>query len=68
MVIEAGIDYDDAHVPLLLHAAYGEWPVRLIVMLCNPIERLWVAFHEYGQYKGKYGATPEVRALLTATT
>jgi hypothetical protein len=61
-VSEAGIEHDEAHVPLLLHAAYGEWPVRLIVLLRNPIERLWSAFHEYGQYKGKYGATPEVAA------
>lgn len=66
VVSEAGIDYDEAHVPLLLHAAYGEWPVKMIVMLRNPIERLWTAFHEYGQYKGRYGATPEV--LLSSLT
>jgi hypothetical protein len=63
-VSEAGIDYDEAHVPLLLHAAYGDWPFKMIVMLRNPIERLWTAFHEYGQYKGKYGATPEVLSPL----
>lgn len=60
VISEAGIAFDEAHVPLLVRAAYGEWPVKLVVLLRNPIDRLWSAYNEYGHYKSKYGATPEV--------
>lgn len=59
VISEAGINFEEAHVPLLVNAAYGEWPVKLVVLLRNPIDRLWSSYHEYDHYKSKYGATPE---------
>lgn len=61
VIAEAGVDFDEAHLPLLLHAAYGAWPLKLIVLLRNPVDRLVSAFWSYAHYKARYGATAEAR-------
>lgn len=39
MAVQAGISYDDMHLPLLLSAAYGARPPKMIVLLRDPVER-----------------------------
>lgn len=34
-----GLSLDDLHVPLLVRAVYGEWPLKLVVLLRDPIDR-----------------------------
>lgn len=36
-----GLTFDDLHVPLLVRAAYGDWPLKLIVMLRDPLDRFY---------------------------
>ncbi len=40
----AGLEWDDAHVPTLLRAVYGDYPVKLVVLLRDPVQRLEGAF------------------------
>ena len=44
-------------VPQLVKAVYGEYPLRLLVMLRDPVERLHSAFFGYEHYGRKYSAT-----------
>ncbi|KAI8474367.1 MAG: P-loop containing nucleoside triphosphate hydrolase protein [Monoraphidium minutum] len=52
-------DREALSVPLLMRAAYGDAPPRLVVLLREPSERLHSAFYEYPQYKDRYGDSPE---------
>ncbi|KAG2432485.1 hypothetical protein HXX76_008830 [Chlamydomonas incerta] len=54
-----GIPYNDMSLPLVLSAVYGKRPPRMIVMLRNPVERLYSAFWRYSHYNTKYGNTVE---------
>ncbi|PNW78886.1 hypothetical protein CHLRE_09g393321v5 [Chlamydomonas reinhardtii] len=52
-----GIPYNDMSLPLVLSAVYGKRPPRMIIMLRNPIERLYSSFWRYSHYNTKYGNT-----------
>ncbi|KAG2498747.1 hypothetical protein HYH03_003486 [Edaphochlamys debaryana] len=54
-----GMPYDDLSLPLIMSAVYGRRPPKLVIMLRNPIERLYSAFWHYGHYQTRYGATSE---------
>jgi hypothetical protein len=47
-------------MPLIMRAAYGSRPPKLIVLLRNPVDRLHAAFWDYDHYTSKYGQTPQV--------
>ncbi|GFR42500.1 hypothetical protein Agub_g3302 [Astrephomene gubernaculifera] len=56
--VSAGIDYDtEAHNPLLVRAVYGNRPPKMILVVRDPIPRLYSAFMGYPHYYGKYGKT-----------
>ena len=44
-------------VPQLLAAVYGKYPLKLVVLLRDPVERLHAAFFNYFHYGNKYGYT-----------
>lgn len=45
------------NVPSLIRTVYGEARApRVVVLLRDPAVRLWIAFHNYGQYPARYGA------------
>lgn len=67
MIAEAGIGFDDSHLPLLVRALYSTWPLKLIVLLRNPVDRLVSAYWSYDHYKTKYGATSEVSCRSCAS-
>lgn len=57
---QAGFDFDDVHMPLMMSAVYGrERAPKLLMVLRNPIDRLYTAYWSHPHYKGKYGQTPE---------
>ncbi len=57
--VQAGIDYDlDSHNPLLVRAVYGSRPPKMVVVVRDPVARLFSAFHGYPHYHGKYGTAP----------
>ncbi|KAG2501332.1 hypothetical protein HYH03_001123 [Edaphochlamys debaryana] len=52
----AGIDYEtEQHNPLLIRAVYGARPPKMIVLVREPIARLYSAYHNYPHYHTKYG-------------
>jgi hypothetical protein len=40
----AGIPYKDMQLPMLIRAVYGSRPPRLITMVRDPVERLYVNY------------------------
>lgn len=36
--------WDEAHVPMLLCAVYGDYPVKLVILLRDPVKRLEASF------------------------
>ena len=48
-VASLGLQFDDVNLPLLLHAVYGNYPVKLVFLLRDPVARLegafWCASH-----------------------
>lgn len=62
-VKKAGLSYDEAQLPLLMRAAYGGAPPKLIVMLRHPIDRLHASYYALAHYHGKYGNKADVRCM-----
>jgi hypothetical protein len=56
---ETGVHYDDLHLPVVMRAAYGKRPPKLVMMVRNPIDRLHSAYWQYEHYKKKYGLDPD---------
>jgi N-acetylgalactosamine 4-sulfate 6-O-sulfotransferase len=46
-------------VPQLMRSVYRSFPLRMVVVLRDPVERLHTAFWNYEHYAKKYGATEE---------
>ena len=46
---------DTFNIPSLIATVLAAKPPKLIALLREPSERLWVAFWEYGQYPARYG-------------
>jgi len=44
-------------VPRLLKNVYSDFPLKLIVLLRDPVERLHTAYFNYHHYQAKYGRT-----------
>ena len=61
-----GLSLDDLHVPLLVRATYGDFPVKLVAVLRHPADRIHSAYWALPHYHGKYGDTPEVPAVCPA--
>lgn len=41
----AGIEYRDMQLPMLLRALYGSRPPRLVVMVRNPVDRMYSNYY-----------------------
>jgi hypothetical protein len=58
-----GVTYDTLHLPLLVEAAYsaeeGAKLPKMIVLLRDPVDRLYCAFWSHPHYKNKYGESPQ---------
>ncbi|KAL6753537.1 P-loop containing nucleoside triphosphate hydrolase protein [Haematococcus lacustris] len=54
-----GVAYDTLHLPLIMSAVYGSWQPRMVVLLRNPIDRLYCAYWLHPHYKSKYGDSAE---------
>ncbi|EFJ46167.1 hypothetical protein VOLCADRAFT_93309 [Volvox carteri f. nagariensis] len=54
-----GLPYNDISLPLLISAVYGRRPPKMVVLVRNPVDRLYSAYWRYGHYRDKYGPSPE---------
>ncbi|GLI70541.1 hypothetical protein VaNZ11_015457 [Volvox africanus] len=66
-----GLPYNEISLPLLVSAVYGRRPPKMVVLVRNPVDRLYSAYWRYGHYRDKFGPTPEgfetyAREQLTA--
>ena len=55
-----GLSLDDIHVPLLVRAVYGNFPVKIVALLRNPVDRIKSAYYGLAHYRDVYGDNPEV--------
>lgn len=56
---DLGLDYDFKHLPFIMRAAYGNTSPKFIVMLRDPVERLYSAYWFYAHYQSRYGSTSQ---------
>lgn len=66
VAVEHGLSLDDLHVPLLVRAMYGDFPIKLVVVVRNPIDRFQSGYFGLNHYKDVYGENPEVAYHIAA--